>query len=149
MDCPDIQLEIKTDRRDEAVPVLGQRATRQRRLIYDILRSSDEHLDVETLYRKARDIDSRVSLSTVYRTIALLKESHLVDELIFEDDRRCYEFKKTGGHHHVRCQSCGQIVEFETSCENRLRDKLEAQLGFDVESVRIDVSGFCSNCRAR
>lgn len=148
MKCPDLQLEVHNGNGASVeVPVLGQRATRQRKLIFDILQSSDEHLDVETLYRKARDLDSRVSLSTVYRTISLLKESDLVDELLFEDDRRCYEFKKQAGHHHVRCMSCGSIVEFETGCAQRLAEAISNELGYAVEGIKIDVSGYCPNCK--
>ncbi|MCC6485744.1 MAG: transcriptional repressor [Armatimonadetes bacterium] len=132
-------------------PVLGQRSTRQRKLIYDILKSSNDHLSVEDLYRRARDIDSRVSLSTVYRTISLLKEASLVDELIFEDDRRCYEFKRGNGyqHHHIRCLSCGNIIEFQTDYARRLRDKVAEEMGFSVESLKIDVAGYCEACATR
>lgn len=136
---------------DAAPPVLGQRSTRQRKLIYDILKATHEHLDVESLYRRARDIDSRVSLSTVYRTISLLKEAGMVDELIFEDDRRCYEFKNGNGyqHHHIRCLSCGDIVEFQTDYARQLRDKVANEMGFTVESLKIDVSGYCETCAKR
>ena len=131
-----------------SAPVLGQRSTRQRKLICDILAASTEHLDVETLYRHACDIDSRVSLSTVYRTISLLKEANMVDELVFEDDRRCYEFKHTNGlqHHHVRCLSCGDVFEFETDYADRLKDNIMQSTGFQVESLKIDVSGYCRTC---
>ena len=150
MDCPDFRIQTKADEVcSEAAPNLGQRATRQRRPIFDILRNSDEHLDVESLYRKARDIDSHVSLSTVYRTVSLLKDSELVDELIFDDDRRFYEFRTDAVHHHIRCMSCGEIVEFESNCPNRLRERLEKELGFQAETIRVDVSGYCSKCRRR
>ncbi len=148
MSCPDIQLEFHPeDVAPDTAPVLGQRATRQRRLIYDILKACDDHVDVETLYRKARDIDARVSLSTVYRTISLLKESGLVDEFAFDDDRRCYEFKKQAGHHHIRCMSCGEIIEFESTCTSKLRQKIEDTLEYQVDTVRIDIAGYCEKCR--
>lgn len=148
MNCPEIKVaeRVYTNGSTPA-PALGQRATRQRKLIFDILMASPEHLDVETLYHKARNIDSRVSLSTVYRTISLLKESDLVDELVFEDDRRFYEAKKSSRHHHVRCLSCSEIIEFESKCSERLREALQDQLGFQVESLKIDVAGYCSKCR--
>lgn len=153
MECPKIRLTLKSDNGKKSAahvtaPALGQRATRQRKLIFDILRSTEDHLDAESLYRKARDIDSRVSLSTVYRTIALLKESDLVDELVFEDDRRCYEFRKEVGHHHIRCLSCGEIIEFECDCLEKMRARLKQELGFEVEALKIDISGYCRKCSA-
>ncbi len=153
MECPRIRLTLKSDngRKSAAhatAPALGQRATRQRKLIFDILSSTEEHLDVESLYRKARDLDSRVSLSTVYRTISLLKESDLVDELVFDDDRRCYEIRKDLGHHHIRCLSCGEIVEFESECARRMAEKLQNELGCEVQSLKIEASGYCRQCRA-
>lgn len=149
MSCPEIHVAQKNGKAaHEAPPVLGQRATRQRRLIYDILRQSNEHMDVETLYRKARNLDERVSLSTVYRTISLLKEADLVDELVFEDDRRCYEFKNCSDHHHVRCQSCGEIVEFSSPCTEHIKQAIANHLGFQVDNLKIDVSGYCLKCKA-
>lgn len=150
MHCPDLKIAPRNGSgAPEAAPVLGQRVTRQRRLIFEILRSSDDHLDVETLYQKARELDSRVSLSTVYRTISLLKESDLVDELVFDDDRRCYEYRKTSQHHHIRCMSCGEIVEFESACAQKMQNFLAELLEYQVESLRMDVSGYCKSCRPR
>ena len=61
--------------------VRGVRITQQRRLIVGIIQDSPRHLDAATLLELARKQDSTVDRSTVYRTIAMLKDRGLIDEL--------------------------------------------------------------------
>src|SRR5437667_5132712 len=59
----------------------GVRLTRQRRLLLDLIDRSGQHLDAESLYHMAREQDPKLNRVTVYRTLRMLKESGLVDEL--------------------------------------------------------------------
>ena len=56
------------------------RLTPQQRRILDILKESGGHLDADTLYRKAKDRNSRISLATVYRTLALFRDAKMIRE---------------------------------------------------------------------
>jgi Fur family ferric uptake transcriptional regulator len=51
----------------------GMRMTEQRRVIARVLDGADDHPDVEELYRRAADVDPKISISTVYRTVKLFE----------------------------------------------------------------------------
>src|SRR3712207_9050490 len=71
----------------------GHRMTQQRDVLLDVIEHAGEHLDADGLYRLARERDSRISLSTVYRTLSLLKRHDLVDELHLSEEHHHYEAK--------------------------------------------------------
>ena len=59
----------------------GVRLTRQRRILLELIDRSGLHLDAESLYQMAREKDPKLNRVTVYRTLKMLKEGGLVDEL--------------------------------------------------------------------
>lgn len=125
----------------------GLRMTNQRALILEIIRRG--HLDADEVYRQARDKQPRLSLSTVYRTLRMLKELGLVDELHFEETHHHYEVKPSAEHHHLVCLGCGKIVEFEYSLSQRMRQDIARKQGFEVTGVEVNMAGYCAKCRQR
>ena len=125
----------------------GMRITKQRALILEIIRQG--HLDADEVYRQARDKQPRLSLSTVYRTLRMLKELGLVDELHFEETHHHYEVKPSAEHHHLVCLGCGKIVEFEYSLSQRMRQDIARKQGFEVTGVEVNMTGYCAKCRQR
>jgi Fur family ferric uptake transcriptional regulator len=136
---------LKIDRK--ALSSAGLRMTRQRALILEIIRHG--HLDADEVYRQAREKQPRFSLSTVYRTLRMLKEQGLVDELHFGEAHHHYEVKPSAEHHHLVCLGCGKIVEFECKLSQRMRQDLARKQGFEVTGVEINMTGYCSKCRQR
>ena len=68
----------------------GLKMTGQRRVIARVLSDSTDHPDVEQLHRRAADVDSRISLATVYRTVRLFEEAGILDRHEFGQGRaRC------------------------------------------------------------
>jgi len=128
----------------------GLRATPQRVLLLEIIRESAGHLDADEIYRRARDRHSRISLSTVYRTLSLLKEMGLVRELDFDEDHHHYELCETGEckHYHLYCLKCGAIIEFESPLVKALTDQLAQDHAFEIADCRVAVAGYCSRCQA-
>ncbi len=126
----------------------GRRITAQRSLLLQIVHDSKGHLDAHEIYHLARQEIPLISLSTVYRTLNMLKEMELIIELHFpEDGHHYYEFKDETEHHHLICSVCGQIVEFESALIKQLRDQVGQQNDFEVRRVHIDMSGLCARCR--
>lgn len=134
---------LKIDRK--ALSSAGLRMTNQRALILGIIRQG--HLDADEVYRQARDKQPRLSLSTVYRTLRMLKRLGLVDELHFEETHHHYEVKPSAEHHHLVCLGCGKIVEFECSLSQRMRQDIARKKGFEVTGVEVNMTGYCSKCR--
>lgn len=123
----------------------GIRITKQRALILDILRQG--HMDADEVYLLARKKSSRLSLSTVYRTLQKLKELDLIDELHFDENHHHYELKKPIGHHHLVCLLCGKIVEFECLLSAKMKEDVAQQKNFEVTSTEVYMTGYCSQCR--
>jgi len=78
----------------KALNVAGMRVTNQRALLLELIRQGKGHLDADELYRRAREKQPRLSLSTVYRTLQLLKKLGLVEELHFDENHHHYEVRQ-------------------------------------------------------
>jgi Fur family ferric uptake transcriptional regulator len=124
----------------------GKRVTPQRILILQTIRRGEGHLDADEIYRQARQEAPNLSLSTVYRTLNLLKEAGIIEELHLGEAHHRYELKDVEGHHHLICQNCGRVVEFDCPFSDALLCNLGAEHGFKITDVRLSLTGFCADC---
>lgn len=143
--------EASVQRAEERLKAAGKYLTKQRRLILKIIDDSDEHLDAEAIHLQAKPLDPTLSLSTVYRTLNLLKELNLVEQRYFARDhqREHFEAKGTPEHYHFTCVRCGRIVEFETDLIAEIRENLGNELGVSVTHACVCFEGLCADCRPR
>jgi len=129
-----------------ALNIAGTRVTSQRALILEIIRQRQGHLDADEIYRRARKKQSRLSLSTVYRTLQALKKLGLIEEVHFDDSHHRYEVKPSAEHHHLVCLGCGRVVEFQYPLSRLKRNIAEAR-DFEIVGTEIRMTGYCSRCR--
>src|SRR6202166_1647211 len=109
----------------------GVRLTRQRRILLDLLDRSGRHLNAETLYQMAIEKDPKLNRVTVYRTLKLLKEGGLIDELDlmhWQGDQHYYESRLKQQHAHVICLRCGKVEEFFGELLQKMRRQVETNL---------------------
>ena len=128
------------------------RLTRQRQILLDLIDKTGEHLDAERLYQLAREQDPRLNRVTVYRTLKLLKEEGLVDELDLmhqAGEQHFYETRQKQEHAHIICLSCGKVEEYFGDPLKKLRREIETTFGFHIVLTRTEVGGYCSHCQAR
>jgi Fe2+ or Zn2+ uptake regulation protein len=125
----------------------GKRFTHQRALVMDIVRQGHGHLDADEIFRRAREREPRLSLSTVYRTLQMMKELILVEELHFGEDHHHYEVKPAEEHHHLVCLGCGRVIEFSYPLSRRLKREVPEVKSFDISEAEIRVAGYCERCR--
>ncbi len=140
--------------RDETLASLraqGRRITAQRQLVLDVIESSEEHLDAEAIYKRAHAKDPRISLATVYRTLAVLKDMGLVTQryLAPGHEREHYEPMGAPEHYHFTCRECGRAVEFQSRHVERMQAELRKTLGIEISQVCVCVEGYCAECAAR
>lgn len=129
----------------------GVRLTRQRRILLELIDRSGRHLDAEHLYQLAKERDPKINRVTVYRTLKLLKEGQLVDELDlmhYDGGQHYYETRMKQEHAHVVCLRCGKVEEFYGEPLQRLRRQVESHFGFQVLVARTEVGGYCAHCQA-
>jgi len=128
----------------------GVRITRQRKILLDLIDQSGKHLDAESLYTLAREKDPKLNRVTVYRTLKLLKQGGLVDELDlmhFNGEQHFYETRLKQEHAHVVCLRCGKIEEFFGEPLRRMRDQVESDFGFEILLARTEIGGYCADCQ--
>ncbi|MCU0698871.1 MAG: transcriptional repressor [Myxococcaceae bacterium] len=126
----------------------GLKSTRQRNLILDTFFQLDGHFSVEQLWGKVRELDPRVSVATVYRTMKLLAESGLAHAQNFGDGQTRYEPAVGREHHdHLICTRCGTIVEFENDRIEAMQEAVARKHGFRVTSHKMELYGLCRACQ--
>lgn len=125
----------------------GKRITSQRRLVVDILAQSSGHLDAADIYERGRQRDPRLSLSTVYRTLSMLKETGVVRELHLDDEHHHYELDANDEHSHLVCLGCGRIIEVDSTAFAQAASAVGAAHGFEIASAQVELSGYCAKCR--
>lgn len=127
----------------------GRRLTSQRCLIVEVLEKSEGHLDAETLHDRVRLHDPDISLATVYRTLAVLKDMDLVEEHRLGEEHCHYEAVRDSPHYHFTCLSCGKVIEFDTHLVARIEQELSEREGVCVTGAHLHLSGYCEQCRDR
>ena len=127
----------------------GMRVTHQRSLVMEIIRQGRGHLDADEIYRRAREKEPRISLSTVYRTLQMLKRLGLVEELHFDETHHHYEMKPSGEHHHLVCQGCGRVIEFSYPLSRYIKNNVPEAKDFDITDIQVSMTGYCAKCRRR
>lgn len=119
----------------------GLRMTEQRRIIAQVLQSSDDHPDVEELYARASHRDPKISIATVYRTVKLFEEAGILDKLEFGDGRARYEDAEREHHDHLIDMTTGEVIEFVDPEIEALQEKIANKLGFQLKGHRLELYG--------
>ncbi len=127
----------------------GHRMTPQRMLVIDVLHNADKHISAEEIHSHIHKRYPYANISTVYRTLELLKELDLVTEADFGEGRVRYHVADKGHHHHLVCQSCGKVTDLQESLLHPLEDTLLHSYGFDADLRHLAISGKCSDCRKK
>jgi len=124
---------------EEACVARGMRMTDQRRVIARVIEDALDHPDVEELYRRAADIDPRISLSTVYRTVNLFEEAGLVTKHDFKDGRARFELIPDEHHDHLIDIRSGKVIEFRNEEIEAIQDIIARKLGYRLVDHRLEL----------
>lgn len=132
----------------------GLKVTNQRIFVLEALQASKkQHLTAEEIYNKVKADHPEIGLATVYRTIQVLRELHLIDRINFDDGSERYEIsdpEESGGHHHhhhhLICVKCGKVLEFEDDMMEGLEASIANDTGFHVIDHEVKLYGYCKEC---
>jgi len=126
------------------------RDTPQRWLILDEFLKREQHTTTEELYDIIKQRDKTIGQATVYRTLKLLCEAGLAQEVDFGDGVMRYEHLYGHAHHdHLVCQGCGKTVEVVDTVIEELQQRLSAQYGFQLTGHEMYLYGLCEKCRGK
>jgi len=119
----------------------GMKMTGQRRLIARVLSEAEDHPDVEAVYRRASELDPKISIATVYRTVRLFEEASILDRHDFRDGRARYEEVPLEHHDHLIDIRSGRVLEFQDEEIERLQERIAEKLGFKLVDHRLELYG--------
>jgi len=115
--------------------------TDQRRTIARVILDSEDHPDVEELYRRATAVDPRISIATVYRTVRLFEEANILTKHEFRDGRARYEEAPEVHHDHLIDLRSGSVIEFQNDDIERLQEIVARELGYRLVDHRLELYG--------
>ena len=120
----------------------GMKMTDQRRVIARVLSESTDHPDVEDVYHRASEMDPKISIATVYRTLRLFDIANIIDRHDFGDGRARYEVSAEGSHHHhLIDMKTGAVLEFEHEELERIKRRIAHELGYRLVGERLELYG--------
>jgi len=115
-----------------------------------LLENEADHLSAEDVYLLVKKKVPDIGLATVYRTLELLSELHIVQKLNFGDNVTRYEFRSEEAehhHHHLVCLNCGRVEEINEDWLGPIEERVEKQFDFQIVDHRLIFQGICSICK--
>jgi len=119
----------------------GVKLTDQRRVISKIMSDSQDHPDVDELYKRASKIDSKISIATVYRTVKLFEEAGIIAKHDFKGGKARYEELNESHHDHLIDIKTGQIIEFVDEEIEKLQEKVADKYGYKLVDHKLELYG--------
>ncbi len=119
----------------------GMRMTEQRRVVARVLDGAADHPDVEELYRRASEVDPKISISTVYRTVKLFEDIGIIERHDFRDGRSRYETVPEEHHDHLIDLKTGTVIEFHSAEIEALQERIAREHGFKLVDHRLELYG--------
>jgi len=138
---------MEIERLYQALQELGYRLTPQRLMVIEIITESTDHISAEDIYGRVRARYPHINISTIYRTLELLKQLGLVTVTDMGDGCITYHYTDKGHHHHLICHRCGAKLELDESLFVSLKKALIKEYGFQADLRHLAIFGRCKACR--
>lgn len=117
----------------------GVRITRQRTAILAVLAEASDHPDANELHRRAQEIDSAVSLATVYRTLSVLEKQGVVHRHSFADTSARFETADVPHHDHIIDIDTGKIIEFRSPEIELMQEEIADKYGYEIRHHKLEL----------
>ena len=119
----------------------GVKLTDQRKVIAKIMSKSDDHPNVDELYKRVSKIDSKISIATIYRTVKLFEEAGILAKHDFKGRKARYEELSEGHHDHLIDIKTGEIIEFVDDEIEKLQKKVADKHGYALVDHKLELYG--------
>ena len=117
----------------------GVRLTDQRKVIAQVMAESTDHPDVDELHKRISEVDKKISIATVYRTVKLFEEAGILIKHDFKTGKARYEINDD--HNHLIDINSGEIVEFVDKDIEELQEKIANKLGYKLVDHKLELYG--------
>ena len=125
----------------------GYKLTQPRRAVLRVLAQSHISLSPAEIHARAQKVYRKTGLVTVYRTLDVLAECGAVKKVHQSDGCHSYAPASEGHAHHVICEKCHTVAEFDACDLGELLKVVQKRTGFKVQKHWLELSGLCPNCR--
>ena len=115
--------------------------TDQRKIIAKVMSEAQDHPDVNELYIRVSQLDSKISIATVYRTVKLFEEAGIITKHDFKGGKARYEEVNEGHHDHLIDVNSGEIIEFVDDEIEKLQKKVAEKYGYDLVDHKLELYG--------
>jgi len=126
----------------------GYKATTQRIAICRFILHGRDHPSAQRIYDEVKKVHPTVSLATVYKTLQILTEQGLIQELGLPKSKARFD-SHMETHINLVCLQCGNIQDFDDNTAREMIDRVTAKAEFTRTGQRIDIYGVCKTCRGR
>ena len=126
---------------EEKCKVKGVRLTDQRKIIAQVMASSKDHPDVDELHKRISEVDKKISIATVYRTVKLFEETGILAKHEFKGGKARYEELNEGHHDHLIDVKSGEIIEFVDDEIEKLQEKIAEKYGYRLVDHKLELYG--------
>lgn len=129
----------------QALRSKGYKATPQRIAICRIALNSRTHPSAQQVYDEVKKTHPTVSLATVYKTLEVLRDLDLLQEINFPKGQARFD-SYMNPHINLVCLKCGSITDIDDKAIKEIIRKVTAPTKFKPTGQRIDVYGICQKC---
>ena len=123
----------------------GVKLTDQRKVIAKVMSDSNDHPNVDELYKRVSIIDPKISIATVYRTVKLFEESGILAKHDFKGGKARYEELSESHHDHLIDVKTGEIIEFVNEDIETLQKKVAEKYGYELVDHKLELYGVKKN----
>ena len=120
---------------------IGVKLTEQRKIIAKVMSESNDHPNVDELYKRVSKIDTKISIATVYRTVKLFEEAGILTKHEFKGGKARYEELNEGHHDHLIDVKTGEIIEFVDNEIEELQKKVAEKYGYELVDHKLELYG--------
>lgn len=133
---------------NETMPKFGQRSTRQRAAVVEVLRDIDTFSSAKNIHHELMLRNHKVGLTTVYRTLQSLVDIKAVDVLHMSNGESLYRrCESDEHHHHLVCTSCGTTVEIGGKVIETWAESMAKEHGYELSGHTAEIFGLCAKCQ--
>lgn len=132
-------METPEEPLEKALRAEGVRITRQRQALLRVIADASDHPDANEIYRRVHAVEPSTSLSTVYRTMAILERRGVIHRHSFEGAPSRFEAADAAHHDHIVDVDTGDVIEFRSPRIEELQAEIAAELGFEVVRHRLEL----------
>ena len=123
------------------------RMTRQRQVIMEELRATDQHPSADDLHGRVKQKLPRISLGTVYRNLEILTELGEIQTIALAGSLKRFD-GIPHNHYHMRCTHCDRLVDAPMEVIDSLERALQEKTEFRILDHQLEFTGICPDCQA-